>query len=306
MRKFILIIGILLYAHNAQAQFLKKLGEKAKEVAERTLERKTEEKTEKTTEQAVDSIFEVPKKVTKTKKNKKKSIPINSELQTEEVESPTDDISLPGNMFSASNVSYEQSYVFPVTATIEVEDVTANLKKTTMKQGYGKEALITEMETSGDPIIIDMKNQAAIMLNINNGTAQVMSLQWMEKMMGNGEDIDNEEMTNIPEVIKTGNTKQMNGYTCHEYNISFENGTINAWYAPDVNFNYQDYLRGMSKMFSKKKEENPIQLLNSDYGYVMEMILYNTHGKKQNSMKVVGLLEKVKMINMELFTIQKL
>lgn len=288
-----------------QAQLFKKLGQKVKDAAERTLERKTEEKTEQTTEKVIDSVFEAPGKVSKKLKNKKKSVPNDEEMSNGENENSIDEISFPGNIFSTSEVIYEQKYVFPVTATIEVEDVTANLKKTTMKQGYGKEALIMEMEKNGDPAIIDLKNQTAIMLNIDEGTAQVMSLGWMEKMMG-GATVDDSEETKTPEVVKTGNTKQINGYTCHEYNINFENGTLNTWYAPDVNFDYQDYLRGMAKMFSKKKEENPLQLLNTDYGYVMEMTLYNTDGKKQNSLKVIALSEKVRMINMALFEVQKL
>ena len=57
---------------------------------------------------------------------------------------------------------------------------------------------------------------------------------------------------------------------------------------------------------AKKKEENPMQLLNTDYGYVMEMTFFNKQEKKQNAMKVIALDEKVRMINMSLFNIQKL
>ena len=151
-----------------------------------------------------------------------------------------------------------------------------------------------------------MKNQSAIILNTNGGTAQIMSLKWMENMMGN-QNISSEETSDIVHSVnKTGKTKMMNGYTCHEYIISHQDGTINAWYAPDVKFEYQDYLRGMAKLFSKKKAENPIQLLNTNYGYVMEMTVYNKKNEKQNSMKIIALEEKVRMINMDLFKIQKL
>lgn len=278
---------------NANAQLLKKLKDKVQQSAERAVERKVDEKIEQSTEAAVDSIFESPKKIKKQKRTKSKT---KQEPQTK---------AFPGNILSGE-AEYEQSYIFPVTATIEVEDVNANLKKTTMKQGYGKEALLTEMEKNGDPFIIDMKNGSAIMLDISSGIAQVMSLEWMGKMMGN-QDISSQEASDVvPSVKKTGKTKMMNGYTCHEYNITYDGGRINAWYAPDVKFDYQDYLRGMSKLFSKKKEENPMQLLNTDYGYVMEMTFFNKQSKKQNSMKVVALEEKVRMINMSLYNIQKL
>lgn len=294
-----MLFSFLLININVNAQFLKKLGDKAKEATERALERKTEEKVEKTTEEAVDEVFEAPKKVTKKKKIKKKS---NKDFQAE---TSIEESQFPGNILSGE-AKYEETYIFPVTATIEVEDVNANLKKTTMKQAYGKQALLTEMEKNGDPIIIDMKNQSAILLDINKGVAQVMSLEWMQKMMGD-QSITSEDIADVaPKVKKTGKTKVMNGYTCHEYNITYEEGSINAWYAPDVKFEYQDYLRGMAKMFSKKKEENPMQLLNTDYGYVMEMTFYNKKNVKQNSMKVIALEEKVRMITMNNFKIQKL
>lgn len=295
MKHFCLILLMtLFFSHTINAQFFKKLQDKAQQSMERALERKTDEKINQTTEATVDTIFEAPKKISKKKQRKQKKASKESNVDTQEM------------IAQMGNATHEPKYVFPVTATIEVEDVTANSKKTTMKQGYGKEALITEMEKSGDPFIIDMKNQSAIMLDISNGTAQVMSLEWMEKMMGN-QDISSQEASDVvPSVKKTGKTKMMNGYTCYEYNITYDEGRINAWYTPDVKFEYQDYLRGMSKLFSKKKEENPMQLLNTDYGYVMEMTFFNKQSKKQSSMKVIALEEKVRMINMSLFTIQKL
>ena len=291
---YLMLVMTFIFSHSINAQFFKKLQDKAQQSMERALERKTDEKIDQTTEATVDSIFEAPKKITSKKQRKQKKTTEESTVDTQ------------GMISQMGNATYESKYVFPVTATIEVEDVSANVKKTTMKQGYGKKALITEMEKNGDPFIIDMKNESAIMLNISSGTAQVMSLQWMEKMMGNQSISSQEASDVVPTVKKTGKTKVMNGYTCHEYTITYEEGRINAWYAPDVKFEYQDYLRGMSKLFSKKKEENPMQLLNTDYGYVMEMTFFNKQSKKQNTMKVVALDEKVRMINMSLFKIQKL
>lgn len=295
MKKFYAILVMTFaFSHSSNAQFFKKLQDKAQQSMERALERKTDEKIDKTTEATVDTIFETPKKITKKKKRKEKKEKVISNSDSQD------------RITQMGNATYEAKYVFPITATIEVEDVSASVKKSTMKQGYGKEALLMEMEKNGDPFIIDMKNESAIMLNINSGTAQVMSLEWMEKMMGNQSISSQEASDVVPTVKKTGKTKVMNGYTCHEYNITYDEGRINTWYAPDVKFEYQDYLRGMSKLFSKKKEENPMQLLNTEYGYVMEMTFFNKQSKKQNSMKVIALDEKVRMINMSLFNIQKL
>lgn len=295
MKRNLLLIALLIWAcPSVNAQFFKKLKEKALESAERNIEQKTEEKIEETTQATVDSVFKVPSRIFKKKQKSQENDNSSTGIPSVEM------------MAGMGNASFESNYVFAVTATIEIEDKKANLSKTTMKQGYGKEALMTEMENSSNPILIDMKNQSAILLDINAGTAQVMSLHWMQKLMGNAGTTQEDTNEQHPEVVKTGKTKQMNGYTCHEYNISFTEGKINAWYAPDVPFDYQDYLRGMAKMFSNKKEENPLQLLNTDYGYVMEMTFYNHQNEKQNTMKVTALSEKVRMINMDMFDVQKL
>lgn len=297
-KKLTLFIASILLTMSTQAQIFKKLKDKVKESAERAIEQKADEEINKTTETTVDSIFEAPKKLKKKKGEK------NTKKVTQN-DKNVDETNFPGNIFT-SEASYEAKYIFPVTATIEIEDINANVEKILMKQGYGKDALITEMVPNGDPIIVDMKNQSAIILNINQGSAQVMSLKWMEKMMGSTDDSVEGEMSEMPSVTKTGNTKMMNGYKCYEYEVTHKEGRINAWYAPDVKFDYQDYLRGMYKLFSKKKEENPMQLLNTDYGYVMQMTLYDKQNKKQNAMSVIDLSEKTRMINMDSFKIQKL
>jgi hypothetical protein len=65
---FILLGGTLLIPlQHTEAQFLKKLGKKAKEGAERgverTVERKAEQKAEESTEKAIETVFGVPKSV---------------------------------------------------------------------------------------------------------------------------------------------------------------------------------------------------------------------------------------------------
>lgn len=79
--KFILTIGLLLLVTQSQAQFFKKLSEKAEKAAERTVERLVEKKSEETTDETIDKVFE------KKKKKEKKTKGNNS--QTEETNSKT-------------------------------------------------------------------------------------------------------------------------------------------------------------------------------------------------------------------------
>ncbi|WGK63891.1 OmpA family protein [Croceiramulus getboli] len=71
MKKIVLVfIGIFFIGIvPAQAQFWKKIKERASQVAEETIIRKVEEKTEEKTEQTVDEIFEAPNKIGKQKED---------------------------------------------------------------------------------------------------------------------------------------------------------------------------------------------------------------------------------------------
>lgn len=280
------LIMVFLFPQSTQAQLFEKL----KKRVERTVERKIENKAEEKTEQAMDSIL--------TEKRGKKG---NEEVSSEENDVTND---IMKDIMNQKDVTTESSYTFPITATMLVTDYSKR-KSEEMKmiQSYGENSILNVMEENPNPIIIDMKNEAAIILNSEEKIAQIMSLSWLHKMMGQQpiSEEENEQAT----VVKTGLTKTINGYLCHEYNITHEKIKINAWYAPDVDFNYQDYMRGFSKMMSKKKGENPMLLLNDGYGYVMEMTAFEKE-KKVTNMKVIDLSEVTKHIDLSNYSVQKM
>lgn len=86
--KFIFVIICLLNLQNTQAQFLKKLGKKAKKTVESVLERKVDEKIEKTAEATIDTVLETPKKMRKRKSKpnyKQKEENIQKSMQQETI-----------------------------------------------------------------------------------------------------------------------------------------------------------------------------------------------------------------------------
>ena len=81
--KMILTIGLLLLVTQSQAQFFKKLSEKAEKAAERTVERRVEKKSEETTDQSIDKVFEKKKKKEKkTKENDSQNEGTNTKTST--------------------------------------------------------------------------------------------------------------------------------------------------------------------------------------------------------------------------------
>lgn len=277
------------FSHNSQAQFWKKLKNRVKNRVEETVTRKIENKAEEKTEKTIDSLFNKKEKKEKIAKENKKNKKI-------------DFGGMMDGIMNSGDVKTESQYIFPITATMLVENYNKKTTSNTLEQSYGKDAILNILDTSPGPIINDFKNDAAIILNIKENTAQVMSMTWMKKMMGDADEIDDSE---IPKVTKTGKTKTMNGYTCYEYIIEHDTTKMDAWFAPDVDFNYQDYLRGFAKMFKGKKTNNPSTLLNKEYGYVMEMTAYQKE-KKIIYMKVTNLSKEEKVIDLANYTIEKM
>lgn len=289
----ILILLLIGFSNNTQAQFWKKLKKRVENTVEETVSRKVEKKAEEKTEETVDDILNGKEKAEETQTQKKST----------ESKEQKDVNSIMKGIMDSSNAKTASKYVFPITATINTENYEGETMKNTLEQSYGKDAILSIVDASPGPIINDFKNNSAIILNVKKNTAQVMSLSWMQKMMGNTNIDDN--TNEKAKVTKTGKTKQMNGYTCYEYNIVYEDVKMNAWFAPDVNFNYQDYLRGFAKMFAGKKGANPTTLLNDGYGYVMEMTAYKK-GKKMSFMQVTKISEEEKVINLADYKIEKM
>ena len=272
--KLILAVVVMLGSNSVSAQFLKELGERVKERAKA----RTEEKVDQKTDQAMDSLF--------VKREKKKS----NESESEEINEPTS---------SSSSISMSGMFSYAITATIEVD--TYKRKKTEQNiiiQSYGDGSLLSTVEKS--TVLHDLENERVFLIDTVTKQAQVTSLKWFQKM-GGGSNATDSGKDDDYEVIKTGRTQVLNGYTCHEYIITHEDGKVEAWYAPGVEFDYSDYMQGFSKMFGKKSP--PVQ---SGKGYVMKMIAFDKSNKKVNSMEVTDLDETARSISLSEYDVTKL
>lgn len=294
----------LLTCTTTQAQFWKKLQKKAEEKIEREAERRAQRRVDKKIDKTFDTAEDkIDSKTKKKKKRKEKNS--NSENTSEEQleQKQANDMlnGMLGDMMSGKEVKTKDSYTFNVTATMQVTDHTKKNGETMqMIQSYGKNALMSELENPKNTIINDLENEAAIMIDPSDNTAKVMSLSFMKKMMKQ----EPTDESDTAEMTKTGETKTINGYTCHQYIITDEDLKVDAWFAPEVNFDYNDYLSGLNKMFGNKKS-NATSLLNEGQGYVMEMTMFNK-GEKQTEMKITELSEIPTTINMSDYTIQKM
>ena len=257
------VLALLAIQLHTSAQFLDNLGKRVENKVEETITRKTEDKAGEKTEEAVDGVFDAGKK----KKSK-----------------------------SASTEELKINYIFNFSATIVIESKEDKSSKT-VKQSYGNGYILADMD--GNKMIQDFDAEKVIVINDENKSASVMSMQWMEKMM---ESVTKESKSDKnAKIVKTGATKKIHGYLCYEYIITSDEGKTQIWFAPNVPFDYNNYLKSMAKIFGGKSNT-----LSKGKGYVMEMTSYDEKEKETMHMYVKSVSEKIININLESYTVTKM
>ncbi len=293
MKKLLIPFVLLLIQIPLEAQILKRIEQSAKRATERVIERKTEEKVEDEVENIFDSIF------TSKKENKKDTTSQGSE---EAVTENTEQASF--NIFG-SDAKYEDSYSFDISFTIQIEDYEEDSYAMEITQGYGTDCLLTITEETEAPIIMDFKNNTALMVNEKEKQIQAFSLKGMDKYMKNSaEEINTEEFPDV-DIVKTGKTKKILGYTCYEYIMDSKDGRMVSWHAPDVTFDYSKMFGSFTDFPEMNKGVQTENLIEMQEGYLMEMTMFKPNGKKQTYYKVISIDENERIINLEKFTVQK-
>ncbi len=250
----------------SSAQFLENLGKRVEDKVEETITRKAEDKAEEKTEEAVDGVFDAGKK----KKKKTSDGSSSEELKT--------------------------TYVFSFSATIVLESKEENTSNT-MNQSYGDGYILGEMD--GNRIIQDFDAEKVIVMDDENKSATVMSMKWMDRMM---ESVTKESKSDkSAKMVKTGKTKKILGYTCYEYLITSDDGETRIWFAPNVPFNYDNYIKSMAKIFGGKSNT-----IKKGQGYLMEMTTYDKNGKEISHMYVKSISEKIFNISLNDYTISSM
>lgn len=295
------LVVILFFSTSLEAQVLKRLGKRVSNRVERTISRKIEDKAAKKTEEVIDDILEgeeqKQKERQKTEQGGDKTSREGRDYTADSARMVNDIL---GGILGAQDVEVEDSYTFDFTATMEVKNGDDDAKINTVIQSYGDGAMLNKTGEDDGVIIMDWANEGAIMINEKEKTAQVMSLAWMEKMIEKSvaeTEVDGEGA----KIVKTGNAKTKNGYTCYEYIMEDEEAKVTTWFAPDVKFSYEDYLGGFVKMFGQRVNSLPI-----DQGYAMEMIMYDKKDKTTSVMEVVDISEKHITIDLGEYKVQNM
>jgi hypothetical protein len=161
-------------------------------------------------------------------------------------------------------------YLFPKNA----ESKYLGMKMTGMES-------MKEANMEGMMMVMDNGKMISFIEQSNMKLVNVMVIPDVEEDSGEEDDFfggEEEAKKEVPEFKKTGKTKTILGYTCHEYLTETEEYTMTSWVAPDL----KQQTNGMSAMFlamNKNAKMNDSAFNSTDMGLMLEMKSIN---KKDN------------------------
>lgn len=195
--------------------------------------------------------------------NKKSTKPAAAPAPAPSSAAPSESVSPPQNKPA-------EVYVFDDYLAYKIE---SKKKVDTMRYHFGPNAVMTEVKGTS-PAIMDVTNKLMIILNDDDMTAMVISTARMEKFAQ--EASQKSAPSNPP--VKTGQTKQILGYLCHEYKMENEKKEVQYfWICESIAVNY-------SALASFTKDELTKKVAATTKGVMLEAFLYNAKGELETHM----------------------
>lgn len=286
MKTIICTLILSLVSFYSNGQFLRKLKKAAERGAERAVERQVEKEVQKVTERQVEKAFEGfygPEEIDAN--NNKKGGSFMKSLNF--------------NVSTADQYSFTGSADMVVTSTDDKGKANDPVK---MKSYLADDASYTAMEMNDESkkqqgqvvMIFDFEKSVSIMLMENEGEKSSFAFGFEDA-------ISDSMMDSIPdtELRKTGNTKNIIGYSCEEYILEDEDYIAHYWIS-------ENPIEGISSLWSKNSKflSKKFKSKNSDYfsklpdGNILEMNYKDKENESTSNMLVTGLSpnEKVTFI----------
>jgi len=237
---------IICFSTDSEAQIWKKLAKKAEKAVERTLENKVEEKAERETDRAFDSTFNNSKKSSK-KRNKRKSNAFGM-----------------SSAIPASNYKFSHKYIMQFNDGKKPFDLIYYLNRNDNFLGFELPDARNKTIT-----IMDFKQEVMFMFTDNKGEKTQLAMNL--KLDAVDEIIEKTEYS----VTATGNTKDILGYPCKEFNVKGKDMYGKIWVTESAGVSFSKTLYRTRQ--KKGMDQTWMSMVN---GLPMEMKMTDTSKRK--------------------------
>ncbi|SHN33948.1 Domain of unknown function [Cyclobacterium lianum] len=289
---FLVIICLSFISWNAHSQLLNRIKRAASEGVSRAVERTVEKEVAKATQRQLEKAFSN----------------LYGDMETGESGSAGGNYDFSKIMGSINmDVETESSYNFSGLAVMEItstdekgkaqDPVVFNSFLSENPDYFGMEFVEQNRKNDKEKavIIMDHKNEATIMLmdNEDGKSSMAFSIDWagmMDEAARMDEESENPSAMNNADVSfeKTGNTKEILGYTCDEYRVTSEDMEGTYWLSQSAIVGMESFWSKNSPFVTKKmKAENPEYFNNLPEGNILEMDFTSKEDESSTQMKMV-------------------
>lgn len=285
--KPILLFSLLtiLSTNSLEAQLLKKLKKRVQEATEDVIAEKAAQKVAQESGKALDSLLEIdPDYQAKYPEHMAQMMAAGSE-----------------------NIPIEDSYTFNTMVIYEMTITDGdNSSEVNYEMWFSENApyMATQVNNNAQPdpkdmpsailSILDDKNQAMIIVMEEQKMAQLLSMSKI-KNSAIAESEEEETDTAFEALTKTGNSKQILGYTCEEFVSENESGKLSFWVTTELTLFQKNMFFNMSQSLGGNTFG---EIPSEARGFMMEMNYEDLSSKEKSKMQVVDIKNETKEINM--------
>lgn len=285
--KPILLFSLLtiLSINSLEAQLLKKLKKRVQEATEDVIAEKAAQKVAQESGKALDSLLEIdPDYQAKYPEHMAQMMAAGSE-----------------------NIPIEDSYTFNTMVIYEMTITDGdNSSEVNYEMWFSENApyMATQVNNNAQPdpkdmpsailSILDDKNQAMIIVMEEQKMAQLLSMSKI-KNSAIAESEEEETDTAFEALTKTGNSKQILGYTCEEFVSENESGKLSFWVTTELTLFQKNMFFNMSQSLGGNTFG---EIPSEARGFMMEMNYEDLSSKEKSKMQVVDIKNETKEINM--------
>ncbi|GAB2988726.1 hypothetical protein GCM10027284_01620 [Cyclobacterium sediminis] len=291
---FFLLIVLSGFSFDAHSQLLRKIKRAASQGVSRAVEKTVEKEVEKATQRQLEKTFRNLYGDNIGSPNGE-----NSDQEGASSEPSYDFSKVMGSI--NMNVDTESEYNFTGLAVIEIKSTNKKGKEedpmnfnsflTDNADYFGMEFIDPEGKNKSEKsvIIMDHKNNATVILVENEKEKSSMAFGMdYGGMMDNYQVDNNGNSLSNTSFEKTGNTKNILGYTCEEYQMVSEDGEGTYWISKNPVEGLEGFWSKNSPLITKKmKEQNSSYFTNFPDGNIMEMYFMDNDEGISTEMKII-------------------
>lgn len=285
--KSILFFSLLsiLSINNLEAQLLKKLKKRVQEATEDVIAEKAAQKVAQESGKALDSLLDIdPDYQPEYQQHLTQMMAVGSE------DIPVED-----------TYTFNTSVIYKMTLNDGTKSSEVNYE---MWFSENEPYMATQVNNQEKPdpndmpsavvSILDDKNQAMIILMEEQKMAQLLSMSKI-KSSAMAENEAEQTDTSFKGLQKTGNTKEILGYTCDEFISENESSKLSFWVTTELTLFQKNMFFNMSQSLGGNTfEDIPAEAK----GFMMEMNYEDLSSKEKSHMQVVDIKNETKTIDL--------